>query len=56
MYTSGRWKEEDPYEVLKVKKVIRNHIFEHVKFCKDEGVKAASDNFEPKKQEDNRIE
>ena len=46
VYTSGRWKEEDLYEVLKVKKVIRNHIFKHVKFCKGEGVKFMSNNLE----------
>ena len=41
-------KEEDPYEVLKVKKVIHNHIFKHVKFCKGEGLKAVSTNLEQK--------
>ena len=34
IYSSGRWKEVDEYEVTKVRKIIRNHIFKHVKFCK----------------------
>ena len=48
MYASGRWKEAGPYEVMKVKKLIRNHMFKHVTFCKGEGVKAASNHLEQK--------
>ena len=39
MYSSGQWKEEDEYEVTKIRQVIRNHIFKHVKFVKGEGSK-----------------
>ena len=48
IYSSGRWKEVDEYEVMKVRKVIRNHIFKHVKFCKGEGLKVSSNQMEKK--------
>ena len=37
IYTSGQWKDEDEYEITKIRQVIRNHIFKHVKFVKGEG-------------------
>ena len=30
-------KDEDEYEIAKIRQVIRNHIFKHVKFVKGEG-------------------
>ena len=48
IYSSGRWKEVDEYEVMKVRKVIRNHIFKHVKFCKGEGIKSSTNEMEKK--------
>ena len=39
VYSSGQWKDEYEYEVLKSRQVIRNHIFEHFKFIKGEGAK-----------------
>ena len=35
--SDGRFKNEDKYEIMKVQKGIRTHIFKHVKFCKGEG-------------------
>ena len=51
IYSNGRFQEEDEYEVLKVQKVVRQHIFKHLKFYKGEGTKSAN-NFEksPKRQ------
>ena len=43
--SNGRFQDEDEYEVLKVRKVVRQHIFKHLKFCKGEGTKSAN-NFE----------
>ena len=37
VYSDGRFANEDEYEIMKVRKVIRTHIFKHVKFCKGEG-------------------
>ena len=48
VYTSARWHKEDTYEVHKVRKVIRNHIFKYVKCCKGGGVKIASNSLECK--------
>ena len=45
---SGRRKEKDLYEVLKIKKGNCNHILKHMTFCKGERVKAASNNLERK--------
>ena len=39
IYCSAQWQEEDEYEVAKIRQVVRNHIFKHVKFVKGEGVK-----------------
>ena len=39
VYSSRRWQEEDKYEVQKVKQIVRNNIFKHLKFVKGEGVK-----------------
>ena len=39
MYLSKQWKEEDEYDVTRLRLVIRNHIFKHVKFIKGEGAK-----------------
>ena len=40
--------EVDEYEVMKVRKVIRNHILKHVKFCEGEGLKVSSNQMEKK--------
>ena len=32
VYTSGQWKDEDEYEITKIRQVVRNHIFKHVKW------------------------
>ena len=37
VYSNGQWKDEDEYEIAKIRQVIRNHIFKHVKFVKGEG-------------------
>ena len=37
IYSSGRWMDEDPYEIMKVRQVIRNHVFKNLKFVKGEG-------------------
>ena len=37
VYSSKQLKEEDEYEVTRLRLVIRNHIFRHVKFVKGEG-------------------
>ena len=37
IYLSAQWNDEDEYEVTKLRQVIRNHIFKHVKFFKGEG-------------------
>ena len=39
VYSGHRWQEEDKYEVQKVKQIVRNNIFKHVKFVKGEGYK-----------------
>ena len=48
VYTSVRWHKVDQYEMLKVCKVILNHIFKYIKYYKGEGVKIASYNLERK--------
>ena len=47
IYSNGRFQEEDEYEILKVRQVVRQHIFKHLKFCKGEGKKSAN-NFDKK--------
>ena len=42
VFSSGQWQEEDEYEVAKIRQVVRNHIFKHVKFVKGEGLMAKS--------------
>ena len=42
VYSSERWKDENEYRVLKLHKVIRNHIFIHFNFCKWEGARMIS--------------
>ena len=37
IYLSGQWKDEDEYEIIKLRQVVRNHIFKHLKFVKGEG-------------------
>ena len=51
IYSNGKFQDEDEYEVLKVRKVVRQHIFKHLKFCKGEGTKSAN-NFEKKTKKD----
>ena len=48
VYSDGRFANEDEYEIMKVRKVIRTHIFKHVKFCKGEGTKSVGNHFEKK--------
>ena len=36
-YLSGQWQDEDEYEITKLRQVVRNHIFKHLKFVKGEG-------------------
>ena len=43
---SARWHEKDTYEVHKVQKGIRNHIFKYVRFCKSKGARIAYNNLE----------
>ena len=45
VYSDGRFKYEDEYEIMKVWKVIRTHIFKQVKFCKGEGAKSPASIF-----------
>ena len=42
IYLSGQWKDEDEYEITKLRQVIRNHIFKHLNFFKGEGTKPCS--------------
>ena len=49
VYSDGRFANEDEYEIMKVRKVIRTHIFKHVKFCKGEGNSFRPNPFEKKK-------
>ena len=37
IFLSQQWIDEDEYEITKLRQVIRNHIFKHVKFVKGEG-------------------
>ena len=37
IFLSQQWNDEDEYEITKLRQVIRNHIFKHVKFVKGEG-------------------
>ena len=48
VYSDGRFANEDEYEIMKVRKVIRTHIFKHVKFCKGEGNTSRGNPFEKK--------
>lgn len=47
IYTHGRFQDEDKYEIMKVRQVIRNHIFKRVNFCMGKGIKSTN-NFEKK--------
>ena len=38
IYLSAQWNDKDEYKVTKLRQVICNHIFKHVKFVKGEGV------------------
>ena len=48
IYLSRRWQEEDKYEVQKVKQIVKNNIFKHVKFVKGKGYKNLTNNVERK--------
>ena len=48
MHSDGRFKYEDEYEIIKVRKAIRTHVFKHVKFYKGEGNKSPANSFEKK--------
>ena len=48
MYSDCRFKNEDKYEMMKVQKVVRTHIFKHVELCKRERTKSAGNHFEKK--------
>ena len=37
IFLSQQWIDEDEYKITKLRQVIRNHIFKHVKFVKGEG-------------------
>jgi len=37
IYLSAQWNDKDEYKVTKLRQVICNHIFKHVKFVKGEG-------------------
>ena len=37
IYLSAQWKDEDENKVTKLRQVIRNHIFKHVKYVKGGG-------------------
>ena len=39
IYLSRQWKDEDEYKITKLRQVICNHIFKHLKFIKGEGRK-----------------
>ena len=49
---SSSWMVEDPYEVQKVKSLIRTNVFKNLKFVKGEGQKAPSNTFDKKDCED----
>ena len=49
VYSDGRFANEYEYEIMKVQKVIRTHIFKHVKFYKGEGNLSRGNTFEKKK-------
>ena len=42
------FKNEDKYEIMKVQKIIRTHIFKRVKFWKGKGTKSRGNHFEKK--------
>ena len=48
VYSDGRFKHEDRYEIMKVQMVIMTHIFKYVKFCKGEGTTFPANSFEKK--------
>ena len=56
IYSSCRWQEEDQYEVQKVKQIVRNNIFKHVKFVKGEGYKNITSDAERKNGKGNMKE
>ena len=40
VYPGGRFKHEDEYKIIKVRKITMTHTFKHVKFRKEEGTKS----------------
>lgn len=56
VYSSRRWQDEDTYEVQKVKQIVRNNIFKHVKFVKGEGYKNITNDVERKNGKGNMKE
>ena len=48
VYASSSWMDEDRYETLKVKSLIRTNVFKNLKFVKGEGRKTLTNNFEKK--------
>ena len=48
MYYDVIFKDEDTYEIMKMRKVIRTHVFKHVKLCKGEGNTSRGNLFEKK--------
>ena len=49
VYSDGRFKNEDEYDIMKVRKAIRTRIVKHVKFCKGDGTKSRGNPFKKKK-------
>ena len=37
LYYGSKYKEEDKYEIQKVRKIVRDNVFQQVKFCRGEG-------------------
>ena len=48
MYSDGRFDNDEKYEIMKARKVIKTHIFKHVKFCKGKGNVSRLNPFEKK--------
>lgn len=55
IFLSQQWNDEDEYEISKIRQVIRNHIFKHVKFVKGEGSVATHKNDNKSRQLKNLI-
>ena len=45
VYSDGRSRNEDKYEIMKVQKIIRTHILKYVKFSKVKETKSAGKSF-----------